>query len=156
MRALRTMITAGCTAVASLGLPADVASAKDFPSDAQVQAAFGTLYDHLGLMEYCTDKGFATAADVAAARLEVSTVTAGMTVSPEARSHEAQGRGGVILGKQIIGLMNLDAPTHPELIPEGRTMTLSDNARAQKLTERSLCGQMAAQEQAQTAPLRKH
>lgn len=138
-------------ALAAAAVPG--ASAQDFPTDGQVQAAFGTLYDHLGLLEYCAAKGYASAADVDAVRLEVRTVVAGTQVSPEARAREAQGRRGEVIGRQIVGLMR-PGPAHPELVPEGRTATLADVARAQGITERALCGQMAAQEQAQTAGLR--
>ncbi len=119
--------------------------AQDFPTDAQVQAAFATAYNHLGLMEYCASKQYATAADVANSRKVVAVTVAGMTVSAAARAQEVAGHQGRILGKQLIGLMDPDNPAHPEMVPEGQVMSLADNARAQKTSERELCGQMAAQ-----------
>ena len=126
------------------------AAAQDMPTDAQIQAAFGTVYNHLGLMEYCAAKGFATAADVANTRKVVAATIAGMEVSAAAHAQEAIGRRGQIVGKQLIGLMDLDNPAHPEMVLDGQNMSLADSARAQKISERKLCGQMAAQ----VAPLR--
>ena len=121
------------------------AVAQDLPTDALVQAAFGATYNHLGLMEYCAAKGFATAADVANTRKMVDAVTRGITVGAAARAQEAVGKGGIIVGEQIIGLMDSSNPARPEVVPAGRTMSLADNARAQKTSERVLCGQMADQ-----------
>ena len=121
------------------------ATAQDLPTDAQVQAAFGATYNHLGLMEYCATKGFATTADVANMRKVVAQITRSITVGAAARAQEAVGKGGTIVGEQIIGLMDSSNPARPEVVPAGKTMSLADNARAQKTTERVLCGQMAAQ-----------
>jgi hypothetical protein len=121
------------------------AQAQDLPTDAQLQAAFGTVYNHLGLMEYCAAKGFATATDVANMRRMVDATIAGMTVEAAARAQEDIGRRGDIVGPQFIGLLDSSNPARPELVPEGQTMSLADNARAQKSSERALCGLMAAQ-----------
>ncbi|WP_174291997.1 hypothetical protein [Sphingomonas bacterium] len=121
------------------------AAAQDLPTDAQVQAAFGATYNHLGLMEYCAAKGFATAADVANTRKMVDAVTRGITVGAAARAQETVGEGGTIIGEQVIGLMDSSNPARPEVVPAGKTMSLADNARVQKTSERVLCGQMAAQ-----------
>ena len=121
------------------------AAAQDLPSDAQIQQAIGTAYNHLGLIEYCADKGFATTADVANMRKMVGAVSAGLSAGAAARAQEAVGRRGVIVGSQIIGLMDASNPARPEVVPEGRRMSLADNARAQKSSERTLCGQMAEQ-----------
>ncbi len=126
------------------------AGAQDLPTDAQIQAAFGTAYNHLGLVEYCTAKRYAKPADVANTRKMVEATVAGMVVSAASRSQEAVGQHGNIVGEQLIGLMDPNNPAHPEMVPDGRTVSLADNARAQKISERTLCGQMAAQ----AAPLR--
>ena len=110
-----------------------------------MQAAFGTVYNHLGLMEYCASKGFATATDVANARKAANAAIMGMTTSAATRAQEQVGARGTIVGRQLVGLMNPDDPAHPEMVPEGRTMSLADNARAQKTTEQALCRQMADQ-----------
>lgn len=140
---------------AAIGVLASAAAAQ-FPSDAQVQAAVNVVYDHQGLIEYCADKGWATADDVAAVRLQTKTVMEHMGAAENATalSYEAQGRRGVILGRQFIGLMRMDSKTHPEIVAEGQTMAFADNARAQGLTERVLCGQITAQVQAQVELLR--
>ena len=119
--------------------------AQDLPTDAQMQAALGTVYNHLGLLEYCHARGFATAPDVANMQGVVKSATQGMPVTAEARAKEAVRRGGVIVGPQVIGLLDAGNPARPEKVPDGRTMTLADNARAQKTTEQALCRQMAAQ-----------
>ena len=134
--ALATMLACGL---------ATIAPAQDLPTDAQMQAAFGSVYNHLGLLEYCRAKGFATAADVANMQGVVRSTTQGTTVTTEARAKEAVGRGGVIVGPQVIGLLDASNPARPEKVPDGRTMTLANNARAQKTTEQTLCRQMAAQ-----------
>ena len=121
------------------------AQAQDLPTDAQMQAAFGTAYNHLGLMEYCAAKGFARSADVANTRRMVDATVVGMDVTAAARAQEAAGQHGNIVGKQLIGLMQSDNPAHPEMVPDRQTMSLADNARAQKTSERTLCRQMAAQ-----------
>ncbi len=141
--------TASATRLMVCGLACIASSrpalAQDIPTDTQVQQAFGTVYNHLGLIEYCAAKGFATAADVANARKSVDATTGGMSVGAAARAQEAVGRRGDIVGKQIIGLMDASNPARPEVVPEGRTMSLADNARSQKSSERTLCQQMAAQ-----------
>ena len=138
----------------AVGASQNPANAQDrgfgLPSDAQVQAAFGVAYNHLGLMEYCAAKKFATAVDVVNARKVLDAGIAGMSVGPTARAQQAVGQHGTIIGKQLIGLMNTEDPTHPEMVPEGQTVSLADNARAQHTSERTLCHQMAAQ----VAPLR--
>ena len=123
------------------------AQAQDLPTDAQLQAAFGTMYNRLGLIEYCADKGFATAADVVNTRRMVDATVAGMTVEDAAREQEHIGRRGNIVGPQLIGLLDISNPSRPEVVPEGQTMSLANNARAQKSSERELCRQMAAQVQ---------
>lgn len=131
-------------AVASSALSSEV-QAQELPTDAQLQMAFGTVYNHLGLMEYCASKGFASAADVANTRKMVDVTIAGMKVEAMALAQEEIGRRGEIVGPQFIGLMDSSNPARPEVVPEGRTMSLADNARAQKSSERTLCTQMAAQ-----------
>ena len=121
------------------------APAQDLPTDTQIQTAFGAFYNHLGLLEHCRAKGFATAADVANMKGVVNSQTQGITVTAEARAKEAVGRGGVIVGPQVVGLLDASNPARPEKVPDCRTMTLADNARAQKTTEQTLCRQMAAQ-----------
>lgn len=118
--------------------------AQDLPTDEQLQAAFGASYNHLGLMEYCVDKGFAKFDDVVNARRTVAAIVAGMDVSAGTRAQQEIGRRGDIVGPQVIGLMGSN-PAHPEAVPEGQTMSLADNARAQKSSERILCKQMAEQ-----------
>ena len=133
-------------AVLVAGFGAGRLSAQELPTDAQIQAAFRTAYNHLGLMEYCQDRGFAAAADVANARKSVNAVVAGMSVGPAARAHEAVGRRGDIVGPQLIGLLDASNSARPEVVPEGRAMSLAANARAQNIPERTLCSQMAPQE----------
>jgi hypothetical protein len=119
--------------------------AQELPTDKQLQTAFGSVYNHLGLMEYCMGKGFATAVDVANTRKSVVATIAGMTVTPAALAQQAVGRRGDIVGPQVIGLMDSSNPARPEEVHEGQTMSLADNARAQKSSERTLCRQMAEQ-----------
>lgn len=131
-------------AIASVALMAP-SRAQDLPTDAQLQMAFGTVYNHLGLMEYCASKGFATATDVANTRKMVDATIAGMSVEAGAREKEDVGRRGDIVGPQVIGLLDSSNPARPEVVPEGRTMSLADNARAQKSSQHILCRQMAVQ-----------
>lgn len=119
--------------------------AQELPTDEQLQTAFGSVYNHLGLMEYCMDKGFANAGDVANMRRSVIATIAGMTVIPAALAQQAVGRRGDIVGTQVIGLMDSSNPARPEEVREGQTMSLADNARAQKSSERTLCREMADQ-----------
>ena len=107
-------------------------------------------YNHLGLMQYCAAKKFASAADVANTRKVLDATITGMDVSPTARAQQAVGQHGNIIGRQLIGLMDPQSSTHPEMVPEGQTVSLADNAHAQHTSERTLCRQMAAQ----VAPLR--
>ena len=118
-----------------------------FPTDAQMQTAFGTVYNHLGLMEYCAGKGYAKESDVANSRKQVAAIMAHNVADATARSKEQLGAQGLIVGKQMIGLMDLDSknPAHPEIVAEGKVMSLADNARAQRTTEQVLCRQMAEQ-----------
>jgi hypothetical protein len=132
-----TAILAGALALGPL-------QAQD-PTDQQLQTAFGSVYNHLGLMEYCMGKGFATAVDVANTRKSVVATIAGMTVTPAAFAQQAVGRRGDIVGPQVIGLMDSSNPARPEEVREGQTTSLADNARAQKSSERTLCRQMAEQ-----------
>lgn len=118
---------------------------QELPTDQQLQTAFGSVYNHLGLIEYCMNKGFATAVDVANTRKSVDATIAGMAVSPSALAQQAVGRQGDIVGPQIIGLMDSSNPARPEEVREGQTMSLFDNARAQQSSERILCRQMAEQ-----------
>lgn len=118
------------------------------PSDAEMQKALGGAYNHLGLIEYCADHGHATAQDVVQAHKVTETLVGTLTPEPAAMAQEKAGREGTIIGLQIVGRMELAEAEHPEIVPEGRTMTFADNARAQKLTERELCQQMVAQMQA--------
>lgn len=90
-------------------------------------------------------KGFADAVDVANTRKSVVGTIAGMTVSPAALAQQAVGRHGDIVGPQVIGLMDSSNPARPEEVPEGQTMSLAENARAQRSSERTLCRQMAEQ-----------
>ncbi len=147
-----TQTLAACLLTGALACAANpgTADAQGLPTDAQVQAAFGTVYNHLGLMEYCAAKRYANATDVARTRAMVGATIAGITVVAAARAQEAVGRRGDIVGQQLIGLMDPSNPAHPEMVPDGQTMSLADNARAQNTSERALCGQMAAQ----VAPLR--
>jgi hypothetical protein len=119
--------------------------AQELPTDQQLQAAFGAVYNHLGLMEYCRGKGFATDVDVANTRKSVVAAIAGMTVGPAMLALQGVGRRGDIVGPQVIGLMDSTNPARPEEVREGQTMSLADNARAQKSSERTLCRQMAEQ-----------
>lgn len=144
---ITAFVVAGAIA---LSIDANQARAQDLPTDTQIQAAFGVSYNHLGLMQYCAARKFATAADVANSRKVVEATVAGMNVSPAARAQQEVGQHGTIIGKQIIGLMDPRNPAHPEMVPEGQTMSLADNAKAQHTSERALCRQMAAQ----AAPLR--
>ena len=134
----------GLATMLACGL-ATIAPAQDLPTDTQMQAAFGAFYNHLGLLEYCRAKGFATAEDVANMQGVMKSQSQGITVTAAARAKEAVGRGGVIVGPQVIGLLDASNPARPEKVPDGRMMTLADNARAQKTTEQTLCRQMAAQ-----------
>ena len=111
---------------------------------AQIQAAFGVAFNHLGLMQYCAAKKFATIADVANTRKVVDATVAGMDVSPAARAQQAVGQHGNIIGKQLIGLMDPQNQINPEMVPEGQTVSLADNAHAQHTSKRTLCRQMAA------------
>ncbi len=99
----------------------------DFPTDTQMQGAYGTVYNHLGLMEYCAGKGYAKASDVANSRKQVAAIMGHNIASASARAREKLGAQGIILGKQMIGLMDLDNknPAHPEMVPEGKTMSLA-------------------------------
>ncbi|MGI4799093.1 MAG: hypothetical protein ACRYG8_34660 [Janthinobacterium lividum] len=144
---LAALLVAGTVAF-SVGL--SQASAQDIPTDTQIQAAFGVAYNHLGLMQYCAAKKFASAADVANTRKVLDATITGMDVSPTARAQQAVGQHGNIIGRQLIGLMDPQSSTHPEMVPEGQTVSLADNAHAQHTSERTLCRQMAAQ----AAPLR--
>lgn len=117
------------------------------PSDAEMQKALGGAYNHLGLIEYCADHGYASDADVAQARKVAAIIVGTLTPEPAALEQEGTGRDGTIIGLQIVGRMDLTNAAHPEVVPEGRTMLFADNARAQKLTERELCQQMVAQMQ---------
>jgi hypothetical protein len=119
--------------------------AQDLPSDEQLQRAFGATYNRLGLIEYCVAKGFANTGDVANARRIVVATLSGMTATPAARAQQEVGRRGTIVGPQVIGLMNPADPAHPEEVGEGQAMLLAENARAQKLSERTLCKQMTEQ-----------
>ncbi|WP_260599460.1 hypothetical protein [Sphingomonas endolithica] len=119
--------------------------AQDIPTDDQLQAAFGAVYNRLGLMEYCTRKGFADAGDVANTRKTVVATIAGMSVTAVALGQQEVGRRGDIVGPQIIGLMGSGNPARPGEVREGQTMSLADNARAQHSSERLLCNQMAEQ-----------
>lgn len=134
---------AGC-AIASAAF-VSASHAQELPTDAELQMAFGTVYNHLGLMEYCASKGFAGAVDIANTRKMVDVTIAGMSVDAAARAQEDVGRRGDIVGPQFIGLLDSSNPARPEVVPAGRIMSLANNARAQKLSERTLCAQMAAQ-----------
>jgi len=124
--------------------------AQDLPSDEQLQRAFGATYNRLGLIEYCAANGFANAGDVANARRIVAATLSGMTATPATLAQQEVGRRGTIVGPQVIGLMNPADPAHPEEVREGQTMSLAENARAQKLSERTLCKQMTEQASAVT------
>lgn len=119
--------------------------AQGIPTDAQLQAAFATLYNRLGLMEYCADSGLSTLVDVANTRRMVDSTVAGMTVEDATRMQQSVGRRGYIIGPQTIGLLDVSNPARPEVVGAGETMSLADNARAQKSSERDLCMQLAAQ-----------
>jgi len=130
----------------ALGMaPVGRLQAQDLPSDEQLQRAFGATYNRLGLVEYCVAKGFANAGDVANARRIVAATLSGMTATPAALAQQEVGRRGTIVGPQVIGLMNPADPAHPEAVGEGQTVSLAENARAQKLSERTLCKQMTEQ-----------
>ena len=141
LRAFRGIAIAVLAVVAGTAALAE----QDLPTDDQIQSAFGIGYDRLGLMEYCASQGFAGPADVANARRTVAAITGSMSVGAAAKAQEAFGRRGTIVGEQAVGLMDAGNPARPEVVPAGRTMSLADNARAQKTTERVLCSQMAAQ-----------
>ena len=120
-------------------------TAQDLSTDAQIQAAFGTVYNHLGLMEYCASKGYASVGDVANARKAAAAAIMGMNTTAVARAQEQVGVRGTIVGRQLVGLMDPANPAHPEMVRDGETMSLADNARAQHTTEQALCRQMAEQ-----------
>ncbi|MBD8701980.1 hypothetical protein IFT54_19410 [Sphingomonas sp. CFBP 13714] len=146
MQRFRTALARRTTAAILAGaLALGPLQAQELPTDQQLQTAFGSVYNHLGLMEHCMGKGFATAVDVANTRKSVVATIAGMTVTPKAFSQQAVGRRGDIVGPQVIGLMDSSNPARPEEVREGQTMSLADNARAQKSSERTLCRQMAEQ-----------
>ena len=136
---------AGVAAVALCVGDTGASAAQDLPTDAQMQAAFGTVYNHLGLMEYCASKGHANATDVANARKSAAAALSGMTTSAATRAQEQVGARGTVVGRQLVGLMDPDNPAHPEMVREGQTVSLADNARAQHTTEQALCRQMAEQ-----------
>ncbi|MET3726235.1 hypothetical protein [Sphingomonas trueperi] len=119
--------------------------AQDLPSDEQLQRAFGATYNRLGLIEYCAANGFANTGDVVNARRIVAATLSGMTATPAALAQQEVGRRGTIVGPQVIGLMNPADPAHPEEVREGQRISLAENARAQKLSERTLCKQMTEQ-----------
>jgi hypothetical protein len=119
--------------------------AQDLPSDEQLQRAFGATYNRLGLIEYCVANGFANTGDVANARRIVAATLSGMTATPAALAQQEVGRRGTIVGPQVIGLMNPADPAHLEEVREGQRISLAENARAQKLSERTLCKQMTEQ-----------
>ncbi len=146
MQRFRTALARRTTAASLAGaLALGPLQAQELPTDQQLQTAFGSVYNHLGLMEHCMGKGFATAVDVANTRKSVVATIAGMTVTPKAFAQQAVGRRGDIVGPQVIGLMDSSNPARPEEVREGQTMSLADNARAQKSSERTLCRQMAEQ-----------
>jgi hypothetical protein len=146
MQGSRTALAGRMTAAIVAGaLALGPSQAQELPTDQQLQTAFGSVYNHLGLMEYCMGKGFAAAVDVANTRKSVVATIAGMTVTPAAFAQQAVGRRGNIVGPQVIGLMDSSNPARPEEVREGQTMSLADNARAQKSSERTLCRQMAEQ-----------
>jgi hypothetical protein len=146
MQRFRTALARRTTAAILAGaLALGPLQAQELPTDQQLQTAFGSVYNHLGLMEHCMGKGFATAVDVANTRKSVVATIAGMTVTPKAFAQQAVGRRGDIVGPQVIGLMDSSNPARPEEVREGQTMSLADNARAQKSSERTLCRQMAEQ-----------
>jgi hypothetical protein len=135
-------------ATMTTGVMTGAVQAQDLlPSDAEMQKALGGAYNHLGLIEYCADHGHATAQDVTQAHKVTETLVGTLTPEPAAMAQEKDGREGTIIGLQIVGRMDLASVGHPEIVPEGRTMSFADNARAQKLTERELCQQMVAQMQ---------
>lgn len=119
--------------------------AQDLPTDDQLQTLFGAVYNRLGLMEYCASKGFAEAGDVANTRRTVVATVAGMSVTAAAVAKQEAGRRGDIVGPQFIGLMGSGKPARPEEVPDGKTMSLAANARAQNSSEHVLCTQMAEQ-----------
>lgn len=75
----------------------------------------------------------------------IDVTIAGLKVEAMALAQEEIGRRGDIVGPRFIGLMDPSNPARPEVVPEGRTMSLADNARTQKSSQRTLCKQMAAQ-----------
>jgi hypothetical protein len=119
--------------------------AQELPTDDQLQAAFGAVYNRLGLMEYCSSKGFANASDVANTRKTAVATVMGMSVTAAALGKQETGRRGIVVGPQFIGLMGSGEPARPEEVREKQTMSLADNARVQKSSERVLCKQMAGQ-----------
>ena len=82
---LRTTLTCLLAVTVSFTVGLRQASAQDLPTDAQLQAAFGVAYNHLGLMQYCAAKKLATSTDVANSRKILNATVAGMDVSPAAR-----------------------------------------------------------------------
>lgn len=112
------------------------------PTDEQMQAAIGGMYDMLGLFEYCQAKGFATAADVATMRDTIKRALGPIHASSRAMAQEKAGRQGTIVGPQFVGKINLDDPAHLENVPAGRTTTLAENAAARKMSEHDICGEM--------------
>ena len=146
MQRFRTVLYGRMTAAILTGaLAVGPLKAQELPTDQQLQAAFGAVHNHLGLMEYCMGKGFATDVDVANTRKSVVAAIAGMTVGPAMLALQVVGRRGDIVGPQLIGLMDSSNPARPEEVREGQTMSLADNARAQNSSERVLCKQMAEQ-----------
>jgi hypothetical protein len=119
--------------------------AQELPTDDQLQTVFGAVYNRLGLMEYCRSKGFASASDVANTRKTVVATIMGVSVTVAALGKRETGRRGIVVGPQFIGLMGSSDPARPEEVRDGQTMSLADNARAQKSSERALCKQMAEQ-----------
>jgi hypothetical protein len=119
--------------------------AEELSTDDQLQAAFGAVYNRLGLMEYCRSKRFADASDVANTRRTVVATLMGMSATAAALEKQEIGRRGDVVGPQFIGLMGSGNPARPEEVREGETMSLADNARAQNSSERVLCRQMAQQ-----------
>lgn len=132
-----------CALVCTLGVAPS--QAQELPTDDQLQAAFGAVYNRLGLMEYCQTKGFSDASDVANTRRMVAATLKGMSITAAALEKQELGRRGDIVGPQVIGLMGSGIPARPEEVLDGRTMSLADNARAQNTSERVLCRQMAEQ-----------
>jgi hypothetical protein len=140
-----TLAAALILGTASIGSPLRRVQAQDLPSDDQLQKAFGAAYNHLGLIEYCADRGYANAGDIANARQTVVALLGGMPAAPSARALEGVGQHGTIVGPQVVGLMDSSNPMRPEEVRDGQSMTLAENARLQKSSERALCRQMADQ-----------